>query len=264
MNGPKGARELWVRGIVKPEINVFRPHRSNGSALLVFPGGGFDFLSVQNEGTNVARRFIASGFTVGVVSYRLPGEGWANRQRVPLQDAQRAVRVFRAYASRYGINPSGIGILGFSAGGFVAADLVTAYDEPCYQAVDEFDKMSGRPDFAGLIYPVASLEPGIGHKGTADRLLGPDAAPGELAKYSPARHVRPGMPPCFIAHAMDDATVPVEASFRLLDGCRRMKVPVEAHFFLNGGHGFGVRASEDLPAARWPELFQIWVASIGA
>lgn len=259
MNGPKGARELWISGIATPEIGVFRPARPDGSALIVFPGGGYSFLSVQNEGIDAARRFNAVGITVFVVTYRLPGEGWHGRERVPLQDAQRAVRLVRSRAAAYRLDPRRIGIMGFSAGGHLACDAATAFDERTYAPVDTADRMSARPDFAGLIYPVATLRTGVGHSGSRDRLLGERAGEAAIARHSPAEHTRADMPPCFILHAMDDETVPVEASFRMIAGCREASVPVEAHLFEHGGHGFGVHAPLEQPVSRWPDLFAAWL-----
>ncbi len=258
MNGPTGERQLWLRGIARPELNVFRPPRPDGSALLVIPGGGYNFVSVQNEGIDVARRFNPSGTAVFVLTYRLPDEGWHHRERVPLQDAQRAMRLLRAQAMQFDVDPERIGVLGFSAGGHLAADLATAFSEPCYEAKDAADRLSARPYVAGLIYPVASLRPGITHADSRDNLLGPGASAAAIARHSPAEHVSAHTPPCFLVHAMDDAAVPVAASLAMIDGCRRAGVAVEAHLFESGGHGFGLPALVDAPAYAWPELFMAW------
>lgn len=260
MNGPQGDRQLWISGISKPEVHVFRAARPNGTALLVFPGGGYSFLAVQNEGIDAARRFTPLGFSVFVLTYRLPGEGWAKRDRVPLQDAQRAIRLLRARATTYAINAEQIGILGFSAGGHLACDLVTAFDESCYAPVDAADRLTARPRFAGLVYPVASLRDGVAHVGSRERLLGNDPSPALIARRSPTEHVRADTPPCFIVHSIDDEAVPVDASTQMLGACRRAKVPVEAHLFESGGHGFGFHSAADLPVSRWPDLFSTWIA----
>lgn len=151
MNGPRGARELWLRGIAEPQLHVFRPAKPDGSALLTLPGGGYQFLSVQNEGLDAAQRFNALGTTMFVLAYRLPGEGWANRHLVPLQDAQRAMRLIRSRAAEFHVDPARLGVLGFSAGGHLAADLATAYREQIYAAVDAADRLSARPNFVGLV-----------------------------------------------------------------------------------------------------------------
>jgi acetyl esterase/lipase len=236
MNGPAGARQLWLRGIARPEINVFRPARPDGSALLVIPGGGYNFVSVQNEGIDVARRFTPTGTAIFVLSYRLPDEGWSGRERVPLQDAQRAMRLLRANAVRLEVDPARIGVLGFSAGGHLAADLATAFDERCYAAVDAADRISARPNHAGLVYPVASFQQGLGHDASRDNLLGAGASAAAIARHSPAEHVGADTPPCFFVHAMDDGTVPVSASLAMIEGCRR------AHALENAVHR-GLRPS---------------------
>lgn len=259
MNGPRGERQLWVSGIATPEINVFRSPHPDGSALLVLPGGAYSFLSVENEGIDVARRFTPFGTSVFVLTYRLPGEGWYKRDRVPLQDAQRAMRMLRSKAAAFAIDPGRLGVLGFSAGGHLACDLSTAFDESCYAPIDAADSLSARPAFAGLIYPVASLELGVGHAVSRDKLLGEGASVELIALRSPARHIRADTPPCFVLHAMDDETVPVDASLRWIAGCRTAHVPIEAHLFQNGGHGFGLHGPLDLPVSLWPDLFGAWM-----
>jgi acetyl esterase/lipase len=263
MNGPEGARELWLRGIAVPEVHVFRAPRPDGSALLAMPGGSYELLSIQNEGISVARNFNRRGTTVFVLAYRLPGEGWSNRHLVPLQDAQRAMRLVRARAARFAIDPARLGILGFSAGGHLAADLATAYDEPSYSRVDASDQLPARPAFAGLIYPVTTLRSPKAHRGSRDNLLGAAPSDALLAARSPVLHVTGDTPPCFLVHAVDDNIVPVENSLDWLAACRAAKVPVEAHLFEAGGHGFGLHLPTELPGSRWPELFALWMRKHG-
>lgn len=259
MHGERGERQLQVRGVAHPEINVFRASKPDGSALLVIPGGGYEFLSVQNEGIDIARRYTPFGMSVFVLTYRLPGEGWKNRNRVPLADAQRAMRLLRTHSATLRIDAERIGVLGFSAGGHLAADLATAFDESCYTPVDDADRLSARPRFVGLGYPVATLMPEAGHVGSRDNLLGKNPSAALVAAHSPAEHVRADTPPTFVFHAMDDSTVPVDASLAWIAGCRRAKVSIEAHLFETGGHGFGLRSPLDSPAAQWPELFAAWM-----
>lgn len=263
MNGPKGRRELWLRGIATPEIHVFRPARPDGSALLSMPGGGYDFVSVQNEGLDVAQRFTASHTTVFVLAYRLPGEGWGDRHLVALQDAQRAMRLIRSRSRFFNIDPKRLGVVGFSAGGHLAADLATAYDKQAYRALDAADRESARPAFAGLVYPVTSLRPRIGHGGSMKNLLGPDPSAALVDARSPVRHVTAQTPPAFLVHALDDEVVPLENSLEWIAAARTAKVPVEAHLFATGGHGFGLRLAKDLPGSGWPDLFELWMRKNG-
>src|SRR5436305_8684240 len=129
MNNAPPNRELWIRGMPFPEVHVYRAAKPDGSALLALPGGGYEFLSVQNEGIDVAERFNAERTTVFVLTYRLPVEGWADRTLVALQDAQRAMRLIRARAANFRIDPNRVGVIGFSAGGHLAADLAVSYDQ---------------------------------------------------------------------------------------------------------------------------------------
>ena len=263
MNGDKGARELWIRGVPFPEVHVFRPHRPDGSALLVLPGGGYEFLSVQNEGLDAARRFSAEGTTTFVLTYRLPGEGWSNRALVPLQDAQRAMRLIRSRAARLGVDAARLGVLGFSAGGHLAADLAVAHAERIYVPVDAADRLSARPAYAGLVYPVVSLDPARPGGKAIETLTGPDAAPALIAARSPVLRVDAHTPPSFLVHAADDGTVPLDNSLDWLAACQRFHVPCEAHLFAEGGHGFGFHLPPELPGARWPELFGRWLRRNG-
>jgi acetyl esterase/lipase len=256
-------RQLWIKGIASPEVSVFRPGLPDGSAILAIPGGGYGFLAVQNEGLHPAEHFNADGTTVFVLSYRLPGEGWANRSLVPLSDAQRAMRLIRARSADFRIDPKRLGVLGFSAGGHLAADLSVSYDDNVYSAVDAADQQSARPAFTGLIYPIATLDPDATHAETRNNLLG-KAAPAALVEArSPERHLSSRSPASFVAHAFDDPLVPVENSLRWISACRQAKVSVEGHLFAQGGHGFGLHLPRANPGSRWPELFSLWMRAHG-
>jgi len=263
MNGPREYRELWVRGVAVPQLHVFRPARPDGSALLSLPGGGYQFLSVQNEGLDVAQHFNALGTTVFVLSYRLPGEGWRNRHLVPLQDAQRAMRLIRSRAADFRIDPARLGVVGFSAGGHLAADLAAAFAEQTYENVDDADLLSARPAFAALVYPVTSLRPRQGQSRSGLNLLGEGAAPALVDARSPVLRVSAASPPSFLVHSLDDPVVPLENSLEWIAACRAAKVPVEAHLFAAGGHGYGLHLAKDLPGSKWPDLFAAWMRKNG-
>lgn len=263
MNGPPDNREIWVRGVAMPEVHVFRPARPDGSSLLSIPGGGYGFLSVQNEGIDVAERFNAEGTTVFVLTYRLPGEGWTDRAIAPLQDAQRAMRLIRSRAADFRIDPGRLGILGFSAGGHLASDLAVSHGERTYAPVDAADSLPATPAFAGLIYPVTTLAVGLTHGGSRDSLLGPNPSPQQIAARSPLQHVGASTPPCFLLHAFDDDTVPVGNSLAWISACEKAKVSVEAHLLAQGGHGFGLHLPPSNSGSLWPDLFAIWVREHG-
>ena len=263
MSGDSTYRQLWIKGVAQPEVNVFRPALPDGSAILVIPGGGYGFIAAQNEGLDVAERFNAERSTVFVLTYRLPGEGWTNRSLVPLQDAQRAMRLIRSRAAEFRIDPARLGTIGFSAGGHLAADLAVSHAARLYAPVDAADRLSARPAFVGLVYPVISHDPKLSEGSTGPNLLGDNPTASEVAARSPALHVTSDTPPSFIAAAFDDGLIHIDNSLAWIDACRRAKVPVEAHLFADGGHGFGLHLPKDMPGSRWPDMFALWMRKHG-
>jgi acetyl esterase/lipase len=246
-----------------PVMNVLRPDRPDGSAMIIAPGGGYSREMLDFEGMDVARRFNGAGVTCFVLRYRLPGEGWANRSDVPLQDAQRAMRLVRANAAKYGLDPVRIGFMGFSAGGHLAASIATRYDVKVYAPLDAADREDARPSFSVPMYPVITLGEGA-HVGSRDHLLGPNASPDKIAAYSCERHIPAAMPPSFIALAADDDVVPaLPNGVAYYLALRESKVVSELHVFEAGGHGFGIARTAGKPTAAWPDLLLHWGASHG-
>jgi acetyl esterase/lipase len=258
-----GGKEYRLKGIAAPAMFVYRPAHPNGVALIVMPGGGYSFLSVENEGSAPATFYTDFGYTVFVLSYRLPGEGWTNRADAPLQDAIRAIRLVRAEAKTYGVDPERIAVLGFSAGGHVAASLATDHATLLYPPVDAADKISAKPAAVGLMYAVTTMKPFETHSVSRANLLGPDPSAELVARRSPLSHIGASTPPCFVGCALDDPIVPPSCSIDWLAACEGAKVPVEGHFFEKGGHGFGLRLSTDNPGSLWPELFRLWLGKHG-
>lgn len=256
--------DRFVTDIQTPLLTVFRPDKPNGTALLIAPGGGYRRVVIDKEGFEAARRFAAEGITCFVLRYRLPAEGWENGADVPLQDAQRAMRIVRARARDYGIDPKRVGVLGFSAGGHVAASLITRFDAVVYKPVDKADTQDARPDFAGLLYPVVSMVPPIAHAGSREKLLGANPTEEQQALYSPDRHVSAATPPTILLLAADDKEVPPQNSLNLRAALAAAGVPTEFHMFEEGGHGFGIRLIQGKPAAVWPDLFLAWGRRHGA
>ena len=241
-----------------PVMTVYRPKRPNGAAMLLLPGGGYRYVVLDKEGSEIALPLSRAGITCFVLRYRLPGDEWAAGPDAPLQDAQRALRIIRARAAEYRLDPKRIGVLGASAGGHLAASLSTGFARTVYAAVDGEDGISARPDFALLMYPVISMQAPHVHAGSRDELLGTAPSAEQMRAYSPNLQVRADTPPAFLVHAYDDASVPVENSLLYGDALRAVKVPVETHLFEEGGHGFGIRLAEGKPAAGWPGLFFAW------
>ncbi|MGK6320024.1 alpha/beta hydrolase [Sphingomonas sp. DT-204] len=248
--------------LTRPSLTLLRPARPNGAALLLVPGGGYRRVAIGHEGYAIARRFAAAGYSCFVLLYRLPGDGWAAGPDAPLQDAQRAMRLIRSRAARDGFDGGRIGVLGFSAGGHLAARLATQPDLATYAAVDTADALPARPKVAGLLYPVVSMADGLAHMGSRTELLGPHPSEQRIAAYSADRLVTGAMAPTFLAHAVDDVTVPVGNSLALFSALQAQKVPRELHLFETGGHGFGLHLPDGTPTP-WPELFVAWARRHG-
>jgi len=255
--------DRYVTGISQPRLIVYRPAKPNGAAVLLMPGGGYEFLSYDNEGVSQARWLNALGITAFILLYRLSSEGWADRANVPLKDAQRAMRVIRANAGRYAIDARQLSVIGFSAGGHLAGSLATRHAEHLYASADAADALSARPDLVGLLYPVVSLSAGFTHAGSRDALLGPNAADAERKRYSVELDVDVHTPPCFLVHAGDDGLVPPMNSISLYTALQAKARPAELHVFNEGGHGFGVRPGPDEPVSAWPSLFRSFATSQG-
>jgi acetyl esterase/lipase len=252
-----------VKGIARPRMKVFRPAKPNGAALLVTPGGGFSVIVIDWEGYQIAPWLSERGWTVFVLYYRLPGEGWANRADVPLADAQRAMRLIRSRAADYGVDPEKVGALGFSAGGHVCGDLATRYDAKVYEPIDAADRLSARPAIAAPIYAVQSMTDPLAHAGSRDMLLGPDSAREVQRAHSPAHNVTAATPPSFLAHPEDDTTVSVENSVQMRAALKAVGVKVETHLFTAGQHGLGLPGPAGESARHWKELFVAWAKAQG-
>lgn len=261
MNGPANNRELWLRGVAEPHVGVLRPARPDGRAVLVIPGGGYQFVSVHNEGIDVASELTPHGITCFVLAYRLPGEGWDNRVDVPLQDAQRAMRLIRARAATWGIDSARLGLMGFSAGGHLGAMLAVGHGDSVYAPIDAADRQSARPAYAGLGYPAVSFTSAGFEARRRNGLWGESTDPETAQRYNPLGRVSAATPPSFLVHAVDDGSVPIRQSIAWMEAYLAAKVPVEAHILEKGGHGFGGKhLAADLPGRAWPDLFARWTA----
>lgn len=251
--GSPAAHDRAIMHVSQPLLEVFRPAVPNGSAMIVAPGGGYVRLAIDKEGAGAARRLNEAGITAFVLNYRLPGDGWAAGYDAPLQDMQRAVRLVRARAAEWALDAKRIGVMGFSAGGHLAAACLTRYDDAVYAPVDTTDQTSARPDFVCLGYALMSVGSG------RDQYPGPDAE----AKQPLNERVRSGMAPTFLVHAADDRTVPVGHSLAMFAALKAAEVPAEMHIYQEGGHGFGFTLPADRPASRWPDAFEAWARRSG-
>jgi acetyl esterase/lipase len=255
--------DRYVDTVGTPILTVFRPAHPNGAGIVIAPGGGYGREVLDKEGYETARFLAAAGFTCFILRYRLPGEGWADRQDVPLQDAQRAMRLVRRHAAKFAIDADTLGVMGFSAGGHVASSLVTGFDASVYRPVDAADALSARPAYGCLMYPVVTMGEGC-HAGSRDALLGPTPSAELMAAHSCEKRVTDKTPPCFIVYAADDDAVPPAANGLAMFGAlMAAKVATELHAFEAGGHGFGIRLAQGKPCAAWPDLFLNWARSHG-
>jgi len=182
-------------------------------------------------------------------------DGWSDPVRVGPADAQRAMRVIRAQAARFHLDPERVGVLGFSAGGFLTTTLATRHSAPLYAPVDATDKLSARPFLAAPIYPVQSVDPAYAYGGVAPSLFGGPPTPAQIREWSPDLNVTASAAPSFLVHAEDDGAVPVANSLRLRDAMVAAKITVETHLFAHGGHGFGVGGQAGSPDGLWLPLF---------
>jgi acetyl esterase/lipase len=245
-------------GIAVPSLTVYRPLSPDGSALLIVPGGGYMEERIDTEGSEIARRFNLDGVTTFVLTYRLPSEGWVQGPAAPLEDALRAMRLVRANAARFGIEPSRIGAIGFSAGGHLAASLSTRNAESIYAPVDDVDRASARPTFFAVGYPVITMLAPFAHEASREHLLGKSATIEQRTAWSAERFVTSDTPPGFLFATVDDPYVPIENTTMLFAAMRANQVQGEMHIFERGGHGFGLRLPSTAPAASWPDLLLRW------
>jgi acetyl esterase/lipase len=245
MEESKGVKR--ISNVSKPTLTIFRPakDKDSGAAVIVCPGGGYNILAWDLEGTEVAEWLNSIGVTGIVLKYRVPRRPDQPRFKPPvgaLQDAQRALSMVRGKAKEWKIHPKRIGILGFSAGGHLAAWASTNFDKRAYEPMDDIDKIDCRPDFAVMIYPG-----GVVPRGKE-----------ELAEEI---RVRKECPPMFFAHAGNDGVTP-ENSVRMYLALKRAGVPAELHVYATGGHGFGLRLS-DKACSTWPKSCESWLRSQG-
>jgi acetyl esterase/lipase len=245
----------------QPEVTPYLPPegRANGTAVVIFPGGGYQHLAMEKEGSSIANWLAGNGVTTFVVRYRL---GPNYHHPVMLGDAQRAIRLVRSRSAEWGIDPRRLGVIGFSAGGHLASTAGTHYDAGVPSSGDPIERVSSRPDFLMLIYPVITMRDSIGHRGSRVNLLGERADPALVRLLSNETQVTRDTPPTFLVHSTDDRTVPVENSLLFYQALRAAAVPVEMHIFEYGGHGFGLAPTDPVLSA-WTTASESWMRRHG-
>ena len=246
--------------ISEPTLSVFAAPAAarTGAAVIICPGGGYRRLAIDKEGYDVAAWLNRLGVSAFVLKYRVPQFG----HPAPLQDVLRAVRLVRRDAAKWGIEPSKIGVLGFSAGGHLAASAATLYDDPAGRTGAAIDATSARPDFHVLVYPVITLNGPHAHNGSREYLLGKTPAPALVESLSLQNRVTPTTPPGFLVHGGDDASVPVENSVFYYSALRKAGVPAELHVYQHGPHGVGMLPGNG-PISDWPRRCEEWLRARG-
>jgi acetyl esterase/lipase len=244
---PTDKKVKRLTNVSKPTITIYRPEKDKdtGAAVLIAPGGGYHILAEDLEGEEVATWLNSIGVTGIVLKYRVPRRADQPKDKPPihpLQDAQRAMSLVRSKAPEWGIDPKRIGMLGFSAGGHLTASSCCNFDRRAYEAIDELDKVSCRPDFCVLVYPAYLVVK-------------------DKDELQPDIRVRKDCPPTFFAHAADDG-VKADNSVQMFLALRRASVPAELHIYGSGGHGFGLRPS-DHACSTWPKRCEEWLRSQG-
>lgn len=250
-----------INKIRTPTLKVYLPakEKANGAAVVICPGGGYSIVAIDHEGYKVAEKFNEMGVAAFVLKYRIPN---TKNQKDPsiaaLQDAQQAILTVRANAQKWNINPARVGIMGFSAGGHLASTAATHFD---HALISNPEKISLRPDFAMLIYPVISADLSITHSGSFKNLLGENPSQEQLNLYSNEKQVTDQTPPAFLVHASDDKGVNPNNSIVFYQALLKHHIAAEIHIYQNGGHGFGMH--NPTTKEEWIDRCQNWMDANG-
>jgi acetyl esterase/lipase len=269
----------YISNVSHPTMTIYSPQGKNtGAAVVVFPGGGYKILAIDLEGTEVCDWLTAKGITCVLLKYRVPGEpGYPKPATYPksgpypespmaLEDAQRTLGLVRFHAAEWHIDPHKIGVLGFSAGGHLAAAMSTHFARRLYPAVDAADKESCRPDFAVVIYPghlSFSAAEQDARQGAKQFVLPHPPPAGKHLALNPDLHITSQTPLTFLLQAEDDHVDNVNDSLAYYIALKNAGVPVEMHLYAQGGHAFGLRPTK-FPITKWPQLVETWLRTLGA
>jgi acetyl esterase/lipase len=248
-----------VRNVSEAEMYVYLPdeEKNTGAAVVICPGGGYWIEAMDHEGYDIAEWLKSKGVAGIVLKYRLP----YGHHEVPSSDARQAIRIVRNNAAEWGIDPNKIGIAGSSAGGHLASTVGTRFDYGNSSAQTELEKISSRPDFMLLLYPVITFREEFDHMGSRKNLIGEGTNWEMVEKYSNELHVSPETPPTFLVLSDDDSGVPPRNSVEFYLALKENKIPAEMHIFAEGGHGFGI-TKHNMPVDQWPGLFYSWLEAI--
>jgi xylan 1,4-beta-xylosidase len=257
--GPEQDIDGRVSNVHVPTLTRIDPDGpANGTAVIVCPGGSYARLAMANEADGVAHVLESRGVTTFVLKYRLAEYG----HPAPLQDVLRAIRLVRSRAAEWGLLSNRIGVMGASAGGHLAASAATLFDSAEGRTGADLDRVSARPDFVALLYPVISMRPPLAHEPSRRNLLGESPSSELMDRLSLERHVSPSTPPVFLVHTAEDESVPLEHSLRFVEALRAAGVPTELHLFERGRHGFGTSAGLGTTSS-WTDRWMEWMSVHG-
>jgi acetyl esterase/lipase len=251
----------FIRNVIVPGVEVFLPTKkfATGQAVIICPGGGYWGIAYDLEGTDIAKYLNTIGVAGIVLKYRQPVyNNTVDPGKAPLMDAQRAMRLVRFNASKWNIDAGKIGIMGFSAGGHLASTLGTHFDYGDKSSADSVERVSCRPDFMILMYPVISFIDSSAHTGSRDALLGKNPDKSQVINFSNELQVKEDTPPAFFVHADNDTGVPVENSLLMYKALRAKKIPAELHILSEGEHGFGLGTGNN-HIASWTNSLKLWL-----
>ena len=255
------ANDVGYSKVTKPTLEIYLPakEKASGAAIVICPGGGYAFLSYDHEGTEIAKAFNEIGVAAFVLKYRLPSDAIMKDKSIgPLQDAQMAIKTVREGAAKWNVDPKKVGIIGFSAGGSLAALTGSHFNDA---KIENTNNTSLRPDFMVLLYPVISMTDSLTHGGSHDNLIGKTPTPEQVRYFSNEQNVTPNTPPTMLVHAEDDKTVNVKNSLYFYNALLKNKVPAAIIIYPKGGHGFGLnnKATPD----KWMDHVKNWMIGNG-
>ncbi len=253
---------LRVSDVQYPNMRVYLPpeDKATGAAVIICPGGGYWILAIDHEGYELAEWFNSFGVAAFVLKYRLPDERiMLDKSTGPLMDAQQAIAIVRGRADQWNIDPNRIGIMGFSAGGHLAASALTQFDQPVAPTEEVMDV---KPNFGILIYPVISFVGDFMHKGSKDKLLGENPEEALVRRFSPELNVTERTPPTFLVANTDDTAVPPDNSIVFYQALKNKGVASELHIYGSGGHGYGMGKDKG-PVASWSLRCREWMEAMG-